>query len=119
MGAKMKRYKFEYFAVSPIAAGRKFAGYNMPVVDHYELKVEEDPNGEWVKWEDANESLEARAHLVSEMAILATGYELQIKALNKPPECNCAKMLARAMASGKSADCSTEWICPAHGYKRR
>jgi len=48
----MKRYKIELFAISPIAAGKPFAGYNTPIVDHFEPKIYEHPEGEWVKYDD-------------------------------------------------------------------
>ena len=54
--------------------------------------IEEDPNGDWVKWEDVKGMVDVK--------------------------CNCEEMFERvkyAFADGSDAD----WFCPAHGYKKR
>ena len=54
----------------------------------YALVPEEDPKGEWVRYEDIGALIKA----------------------NKSLECNCFHMAAELKES--------VWICPAHGYKR-
>ena len=73
----------------------------------------EDPEGEWVKWEDAN----------AEMAWTREIYQNQILELKvrKQPECTCG-VEADAMGimpDGSGAFRKSSWVCPAHGYKKR
>ena len=100
----MKRYKLKMFAVSPQAAGKPFLGLNEPIVDHFEPRMVEDPEGEWVKYEDVKGILQYKDQL--------KGYTLA----GSIPKCNCKEFMD--LYEGRSGTHHRSWICPAHGYKK-
>ena len=79
----MKRYKWNHlFSVT-------FKGYNGSAG-----YIKEEPNGEWVKWED-------------------------VKDMVKIP-CTCEEMADKSdYEDHPNIHLPPFWICPAHGYKRR
>ena len=77
----MKRYK-KLITTIPIWPGGEIKNAS---------KMVEDPQGEWVKWEDVK---------AVEGQVLES---IELK-------CNCEEMVAHHAYS---------WICPAHGYKKR
>lgn len=93
-----------------------------------EDEMVEDPDGEWVKWEDAEKEIKT-----AYKSGYFTGQNSRIgslelgtwnvctcdnvpcscgNAIDSSPECNCEER-----SSGWPLPES--WICPAHGYKRR
>lgn len=103
-GEDMKRYKLMAAAIAP----KKLTG---AVVDHWEYKHIEDPDGKWVKWEDVQKEMDElykTAYIEGyDNAKLAEGFTKSMVAGNV--ECNCEE---------KYPD-NFHWFCPAHGYKRR
>ena len=80
----------------------------------YDLwELSEDPDGEWVKWEDVEGILQYKDQL--------KGYTLETATM----KCNCKEEL-NAMKHGRKSETigddvvlTSSWICPAHGYKKR
>jgi len=73
-----------------------------------ELKAD----GEWVKWEDAKDAITAYEDWI----------ERGLWPIDKGALCNCGeKVMETTLALGNSSDREhrIEWICPAHGYKKR
>lgn len=66
------------------------------------VTANEEPDGEWVRYEDV-EGLAFTQNI--------EGVELECESV----ECNCGDMVERA--TGRAAR-PFVWICPAHGYKR-
>jgi len=105
-----------------------------------ENKMTEDPQGEWVKWEDVEELLGKLGHEAStagfhsRIKLLEEREDLTRKALfkalddmcrdyirthdDRPDDlkCNCEEM-AKLTAPGMIME--HWWICPIHGYKKR
>jgi len=87
----MKRYK--------IRADYDVAGYGTTEI--------EDPNGEWVKWDDVKDAVTAYNDWI-DRGLWPVGSAV----------CNCEEMhesVRYAWGDGSAA----EWFCPAHGYKKR
>lgn len=72
-------------------------------LDKCDTEFNEDPDGEWVRWEDIKGILQYKDQL--------KGYTLEPAGL----KCNCEEM-----AEGEPLRIFPYfWICPVHGYKRR
>ena len=80
--------------------------YKMDIVltdwDMYKLNQTEDPNGEWVRHEDVADSLRAAYQ---------NGYNKSTIDNQGISRCNC-----KDYCDGSRG---YDWICPAHGYKKR
>ena len=80
-------------------------------------KLEEDPNGEWVRYEDAQAEIGA----AFQMGVVEwQGEALEVQAI----ECNCNEHTGLNIETTDDVfnfnpPDVTCWICPAHGYKRR
>ena len=85
----MRRYKMK---------PRVFSGYD---------EFYEDPQGEWVRYEDVADSLRAAYQ---------NGYNKSTIDNQGIPRCNCFEYVNVKM--GKSC-VGIGWVCPAHGYKER
>jgi len=81
----------------------KYSNYIIPEGEPWN-KLEEDPNGEWVKYEDAQKEIDAAFQIGQELGRVGT---LEVQSV----ECNCIEC-----ANNPHFDW---WVCPAHGYKRR
>ncbi len=70
------------------------------------IKASEDPDGEWVRYEDVQRLLDVGGHSDS-------GEFTELESV----ECNCAEEAPdrKTMKDWPLADLS--WMCPAHGYK--
>ena len=82
----------------------------------------EDPDGEWVRYEDAYKETK-EAHKMgyftgqnSEMMANNNFTMLQPGVKFQPVECNCQD--EREKRDGFVSRELLSWICPAHGYKR-
>ena len=95
----MKRYKPKMFIENPVTKEiSTFEDYRCkhPYLgeDHIRVTMSEDGDGEWVKWEDVEKMLEPGKVIC-----------LDVESL----KCNCKEKYKEAW----------QWICSAHGYKRR
>ncbi len=95
------------------------------------LTMAEDPEGEWVRYEDVNVEIErirrSYEHRISVLQEARHAKQAQLIHPNKEiPVCNCAE---KSDSARKKANTWPEWpvglkrlrphwICPAHGYKR-
>ena len=102
----MKRYKPKMFIENPVTKEVSiFEDYRCkhPYLgeDHIRVTMSEDPQGEWVKWEDHKK----------ESFRFTEIYEKRIRELKAKigQECNCKEKYKEAW----------QWICSVHGYKRR
>ena len=86
----MKRYRL---------LGMVLVGTGKPD-ERIESKMFEDPNGEWIKYEDVKLWIEIKPPHIEIQSV----------------ECNCYEYSKRLMY--KSC-ISISWVCPAHGYKER
>ena len=121
----MKRYKLKIRSMSVDTFTQCLSTMQLP-----DPEAIEDPDGEWVKYEDVCDLLNNLGHSVS-----VVGFHDRIKRLEthlqpgiKTPECNCLEMTKHKPASlsknnlfGDSLlpQSPDHWICPAHGYKKR
>ena len=74
------------------------------------IKASEDPDGEWVRYEDVQRLLDVGGHSDS-------GEFTELESV----ECNCVERFKEVRVSldaGRLADVRRGWVCPAHGYKR-
>ena len=78
-----------------------------------DLQVYESSMGEWVKYVDVKEAVEAYSDWVLRGLWNKPAY---LQPETKIPECNCYEH--RKVGMGKSC-LSISWVCPAHGYKER
>ena len=99
----MKRYKMipKYTHLSPISDTERCGAILADPI--------EDPEGEWVKWEDVENLLNNLGHNAS-----VAGFHHRISQIEDVQECNCAEHIYTDVPLGP-----TTWICSAHGYKRR
>ena len=88
--------------------------YKPEIVDYDLYDMVEDPNGEWVKHEEAQKEIGA----AFQMGVM----ESRVGPYHGPREreCNCLEYVRPMFASDSDLHShSACWICPAHGYKRR
>ena len=102
----MKRYK-KLTTTIRILAGREMK---------IENKMIENPQGRWVKWEDVM-NLQSQAYETGYFTgentekVRAAGHQTEGQGLGaKGLKCNCDEMFINH---------AYNWICPAHGYKKR
>ena len=101
----MKRYKLGIQEVRSSIVETQ----NNSLIIRVDQKMIEDPEGEWVKWEDVKVAVTAFNDWVEWGLWPITDGKMK---------CNCEEMYEQtkyAHAGGSKA----EWFCPAHGYKRR
>ena len=79
---------------------------------NFDLVMSEHRIGEWVKWKDVKGAVTAFNDWV----------ERGIWPVDRGAACNCAEnvmITTTAFGSLLEKQRGTEWICPAHGYKKR
>ena len=115
----MKRYKKQKIRI-PIPDKGSFGAVDI------DSKMIEDPEGEWVKYEDVEKEIKEaykRGYFTgqnSEMLVNNNFTMLQPGLKIQPIECNC-EIKSRIMKSQGPIEykqIDPDWICPAHGYKR-
>lgn len=94
-----------------------------------DLIIQEDRNGEWVKYEDVKgmisesslkgEIRKLRHEVKSLQQVIRIASTIEsLEITGESVECNCVEM-SKGIAAIKSINpYDNIWICPAHGYKR-
>ena len=94
--------------------------YDIEGLSKGQYKYTEDPNGEWVRYEDVDalimKTYKEGYFTGHNSASLAEPWQRKVVG----SECNCADVSSGMIEGGLAPEFPTHpsWICPAHGYKR-
>ena len=81
----------------------------------------EDPNGEWVKYEDVGDEIDKVYDIGYRAGYINRPIADQFNPGSGTIKCNCEEEAYTAgfNQNGRSPIRKDYWICPAHGYKKR
>ena len=92
--------------------------YNIEGLGKGQYKYTEDPNGEWVRYEDVD-ALISKAYKEGyftghNTASLAEPWQIKVVG----SECNCITEASNRKLHAENRYADLSWVCPQHGYKR-